>query len=415
MREDGQCVRHTTRTRFRVPVNIPGQHDKYQRSRWSMASHIVGVIGGGQLARMMIPPAIELGVDIRVLEEAEGMSADIAASGVGDYRDLDTVLAFAETVDVITFDHEHVPQAILRELVSRGIPVHPGPDALLYAQDKLQMRTKLSELGLPVPDWAAVESADELGAFLADHGGRAVVKTARGGYDGKGVRVVSDASGADDWFLALAEDGRGGALLVEELVPFRRELAQLVARRPSGEMAVWPVVETVQRDGVCAEVLAPAPGAAGRVAEAAADIARHVADGLGVTGVLAVELFETTDGRVLINELAMRPHNSGHWSIEGAVTSQFEQHLRAVLDLPLGSTEPRADWSVMVNILGGPSEGSLQDRYPAALAAHPEAKFHGYGKEPRPGRKVGHVTVVGGEDLEDVVYRARAAAAFFED
>lgn len=379
-----------------------------------MASHIVGVIGGGQLARMMIPPAIELGVDIRVLEEAEGMSADIAASGVGDYRDLDTVLAFAETVDVITFDHEHVPQAILRELVSRGIPVHPGPDALLYAQDKLQMRAKLSELGLPVPDWAAVESADELGAFLADHGGRAVVKTARGGYDGKGVRVVSDASGADDWFLALAEDGRGGALLVEELVPFRRELAQLVARRPSGEMAVWPVVETVQRDGVCAEVLAPAPGAAGRVAEAAADIARHVADGLGVTGVLAVELFETTDGRVLINELAMRPHNSGHWSIEGAVTSQFEQHLRAVLDLPLGSTEPRADWSVMVNILGGPSEGSLQDRYPAALAAHPEAKFHGYGKEPRPGRKVGHVTVVGGEDLEDVVYRARAAAAFFE-
>ncbi|RDV45511.1 5-(carboxyamino)imidazole ribonucleotide synthase [Leifsonia sp. ku-ls] len=379
-----------------------------------MASHNVGVIGGGQLARMMIPPAIELGVDIHVLEEAEGMSADIAATGVGDYRDLDTVLAFAETVDVITFDHEHVPQAILRELVSRGIPVHPGPDALLYAQDKLQMRAKLTELGLPVPDWAAVESAEELGAFLADHGGRAVVKTARGGYDGKGVRVVSDASGADDWFLALAEDGRGGALLVEELVPFRRELAQLVARRPSGEIAAWPVVETVQRDGVCAEVLAPAPGAAGRVAEAAADIAHRIAEGLGVTGVLAVELFETTDGRVLVNELAMRPHNSGHWSIEGAVTSQFEQHLRAVLDLPLGSTQPRADWSVMVNILGGPSEGTLQDRYPAALAAHPEAKFHGYGKAPRPGRKVGHVTVVGGEDLDDVVYRARAAAAFFE-
>lgn len=379
-----------------------------------MASHKIGVIGGGQLARMMIPPAIELGVEIRVLEEAEGMSADIAATGVGDYRDLDTVLAFAETVDVITFDHEHVPQAILRELVSRGVPVHPGPDALLYAQDKLQMRAKLTELGLPVPDWARVESADELGAFLADHGGRAVVKTARGGYDGKGVRVVSDASGADDWFLALAEDGRGGALLVEELVPFRRELAQLVARRPSGEIASWPVVETVQRDGVCAEVLAPAPGSAGRVAEAAAGIAQRVAEGLGVTGVLAVELFETADGRVLVNELAMRPHNSGHWSIEGAVTSQFEQHLRAVLDLPLGSTEPRADWSVMVNILGGPSEGTLQDRYPAALAAHPEAKFHGYGKAPRPGRKVGHVTVVGGEDLDDVVYRARAAAAYFE-
>jgi len=378
-----------------------------------MARNKVGVIGGGQLARMMIPPAVELGIDIRVLEEAEGMSADLAATGVGDYRDLDTVLAFAETVDVVTFDHEHVPPAILRELVGRGIPVHPGPDALLYAQDKLQMRAKLSELGLPVPDWAAVESADELGVFLADHGGRAVVKTARGGYDGKGVRVVSEASGADDWFLALAEDGRGGALLVEELVDFRRELAQLVARRPSGEIAAWPVVETVQRDGVCAEVIAPAPGSVGRVAQASADIARHVAEGLGVTGVLAVELFETTDGRVLINELAMRPHNSGHWSIEGAVTGQFEQHLRAVLDLPLGSTAPREEWSVMVNILGGPAEGTLQDRYPAALAAHPEAKFHGYGKAPRPGRKVGHVTV-SGDDLDDVAYRARAAASFFE-
>ncbi|GAB3585141.1 5-(carboxyamino)imidazole ribonucleotide synthase [Leifsonia lichenia] len=379
-----------------------------------MAKNTVGVIGGGQLARMMVPPAVELGIDIRVLEEAEGMSAEIAATGVGDYRDLDTVLAFAETVDVVTFDHEHVPPAILRELVARGIEVHPGPDALLYAQDKLQMRAKLSELGLPVPDWAAVESADELGAFLADHGGRAVVKTARGGYDGKGVRVVTEAAGADDWFLALAEDGRGGALLVEELVSFSRELAQLVARRPSGEMAVWPVVETVQRDGVCAEVIAPAPGSTGRAAELAADIARTIADGLGVTGVLAVELFETTDGRILVNELAMRPHNSGHWSIEGAVTSQFEQHLRAVLDLPLGSTATRDDWSVMINILGGPAEGSLQDRYPAAFAAHPAAKFHGYGKDPRPGRKVGHVTV-GGDDLDDVVYQARAAAAFFTD
>jgi 5-(carboxyamino)imidazole ribonucleotide synthase len=379
-----------------------------------MTINTVGVIGGGQLARMMVPPAIELGIEIRVLEEARGMSAEIAASGVGDYRDLDTVLAFAETVDVVTFDHEHVPPAILRRLVERGVAVHPGPDALLYAQDKLRMRAKLAALGLPVPDWAAVESADELATFLADHSGRAVLKTPRGGYDGKGVRVITDASEGEDWFRALAEDGRGGALLVEELVSFTRELAQLIARRPSGESAVWPAVETVQRDGVCAEVIAPAPGSAGRVAELAADIARRIADGLGVTGVLAVELFETTDGRILINELAMRPHNSGHWSIEGSVTSQFEQHLRAVLDLPLGSTEMRDDWSVMVNILGGPAEGSLQDRYPAALAAHPDVKFHGYGKEPRPGRKVGHVTA-GGDELDDVVYRARAAAAFFTD
>ncbi len=374
----------------------------------------VGVIGGGQLARMMIPAAVNLGIDIRVLAENEGMSAGLAAFAVGDYRDREVVLAFAETVDVVTFDHEHVPQEILRELVARGVAVHPGPDALAYAQDKLLMRERLTELGLPVPDWARVENSAELGVFLAGHGGRAVVKTARGGYDGKGVRLVSHQHDADDWFTALAEDGNDGALLVEELVDFRRELAQQIARRPSGEIAVWPVVETVQKDGVCAEVIAPAPLSAGRLAERAADIAVKVADGIGVTGMLAVELFETTDGRLLINELAMRPHNSGHWSIEGSTTSQFEQHLRAVLDLPLGATTTRDPWSVMVNIIGGPVDGTLFDRYPAALAEHPSAKVHTYGKDPRPGRKVGHVTV-GGSDLDEVVYEARATAAVFQD
>ena len=377
-------------------------------------NRIVGVIGGGQLARMMIPAAVNLGIEIRVLAETDGMSAALAAVEVGDYRDLATVLAFADTVDVVTFDHEHVPQAILRELVSRGVAVHPGPDALLYAQDKLLMRERLSELGLPVPDWARVENADELAAFLAEHGGRAVVKTARGGYDGKGVRVVSHAHEADDWFLALAEDANGGALLVEELVDFRRELAQVIARRPSGQSVLWPVVETVQQNGVCAEVIAPAPKSAGRLGEVAADIAQQVADGIGVTGVLAVELFETVDGRLLVNELAMRPHNSGHWSIDGAVTSQFEQHLRAVLDLPLGGTELREPWSVMVNILGGPVEGSMADRYPAAFAEQPAVKVHNYGKDPRPGRKIGHVTA-SGADLDTVTYQARATAAIFQD
>ncbi|GAA4187958.1 5-(carboxyamino)imidazole ribonucleotide synthase [Gryllotalpicola kribbensis] len=383
----------------------------------------VGVIGGGQLARMMIPPAVSLGLTIKVLEEAPGMSAELAATGVGDYRDLDTVLAFARTVDVVTFDHEHVPQHVLHALVDAGITVHPGPDALLYAQDKLLMRQKITELGLPSPDWAAISNADELGAFLESHGGRAVVKTARGGYDGKGVRVVDDKNGADDWFIALEEDGRGGSLIVEELVDFVRELAQQVARRPSGEIVAYPVVETVQKGGVCAEVTAPAPtaadtaraadGTASTVAEVARDIAVRVAEGVGVTGMLAVELFETRDGRVLVNELAMRPHNSGHWSIDGAVTSQFEQHLRAVLDLPLGSTRPREPWAVMINVLGGPVGQTLQDRYPAVAAAHPAAKLHGYGKESRPGRKVGHVTVTG-TDLDAVLADARAAAAFFE-
>ncbi|MBC7442267.1 MAG: 5-(carboxyamino)imidazole ribonucleotide synthase [Ramlibacter sp.] len=374
----------------------------------------VGVIGGGQLARMMIPAAVNLGIELRVLAEDAGMSADLAAVQIGDYRDRDVVLAFAESVDVITFDHEHVPQEILRELVARGVAVHPGPDALLYAQDKLLMRQRLSELGLPVPDWARVESAAELGEFLAGHGGRAVVKTARGGYDGKGVRVVRHEHEADDWFTALAEDGNGGALLVEELVDFRRELAQLVARRPSGQIAIWPVVETVQQGGVCAEVIAPAPGSEGRLEQLAADIAVRVAEGVGVTGMLAVELFETSDGRLLVNELAMRPHNSGHWSIEGSVTSQFEQHLRAVLDLPLGATDARDPWTVMVNIIGGPPAGPLSARFPAAFAAHPSVKVHTYGKAPRPGRKVGHVTA-GGADLDDVIYQTRATAAIFQD
>jgi len=373
----------------------------------------VGVIGGGQLARMMIAPAVELGLDLRVLAEEPGMSAALAATATGDYRDAETVLAFAREVDVVTFDHEHVPQPVLRALVDAGVAVHPGPDALQYAQDKLRMRRRLAELGLPQPDWAAVSDADALQAFIDDHGGRAVVKTPRGGYDGKGVRVVGAATEAADWFTALAEDANGGELLVEELVDFTRELAQQVARRPSGELAVYPVVETVQRDGVCAEVVAPAPHAAGPVAAEAGRIGIEVAEGLGVTGMLAVELFETTDARILVNELAMRPHNSGHWSQDGAVTGQFEQHLRAVTDLPLGSTEPLARWAVMVNILGGPAEGAMGDRFAAALAGRPNAKLHTYGKAPRPGRKVGHVTAVG-DDLDEVVYEARAAVAAFD-
>jgi 5-(carboxyamino)imidazole ribonucleotide synthase len=225
---------------------------------------------------------------------------------------------------------------------------------------------------------------------------------------------VHSAAEVAEWFATIAEDGHEGALLVEELVDFRRELAQLVARRPSGEVVAWPVVETVQVGGVCSEVIAPAPRSAGRIADVAADVAITIAEGLGVTGVLAVELFETTDDRVLVNELAMRPHNSGHWSMDGSTTSQFEQHLRAVLDLPLGGTGCHDTWSVMVNVLGGPAEGTLADRYEEALAGHPTVKLHNYGKQPRPGRKVGHVTAIG-DDLDDVVYEARAAAAVFQD
>jgi 5-(carboxyamino)imidazole ribonucleotide synthase len=366
----------------------------------------VGVIGGGQLARMMIPPAIELGITLRVLAENEGESAGLAVTQLGDYRNAADVLRFGKSVDVVTFDHEHVPQEVLRALVDAGVRVRPAPEALLFAQDKLAMRERLGAAGLPMPEWARVTSAADLDAFLADNGGRAVVKTATGGYDGHGVRVMSSSAEISDWLE------RGDVLLAEELVEFRRELAQLVARRDSGELVAWPLVESVQRDGVCAEVIAPAPGTGGRAAELAESIARTIANSLGVTGVLAVELFETTDGRLLINELAMRPHNTGHWTIDGAVTSQFEQHLRAVLDLPLGDTSTREPWSVMVNILGGPVTGTIDDRYASAFADQPAAKVHAYGKAPRPGRKVGHVTA-GGSDLDDVVARARAAAAHF--
>ncbi|MDD7930487.1 5-(carboxyamino)imidazole ribonucleotide synthase [Microbacterium thalli] len=371
----------------------------------------VGIVGGGQLARMMIAPAVELGLDVRVLAEEPGMAAGLAATATGDYRDLETVRAFARDVDVITFDHEHVPQDVLRALVADGIAVHPGPDALFYAQDKLRMRAKLAELGMPQPEWAAISDATGLQAFLDANGGRAVVKTPRGGYDGKGVRVVSTAADAVDWIDALEP---GGQLLVEELVDFTRELAQQVARRPSGSWRAYPVVETVQRGGVCAEVIAPAPRAGQRLTDVAEGIGVAIAEGLGVTGMLAVELFETADERLLVNELAMRPHNSGHWSQDGAVTGQFEQHLRAVLDLPLGDTEPRAPWSVMINILGGPVSDSLESRIPGALTGHPGAKVHTYGKAPRPGRKVGHVNLTG-SDLDAVVSDARGVAAHFDD
>lgn len=371
----------------------------------------VGVIGGGQLARMMIPAAINLGLDYRVLAENEGSSAKLAATAVGDYTDVQTVLDFAADCDVITFDHEHVPAPVLQALVAAGVAVRPGPHALEFAQDKIRMRERLAELGVPVPGWTRVVTVAEVDAFLAEWGGRAVAKTPRGGYDGKGVRVITSATEIADWLGDLAE---GQSILLEEFVEFRRELSQMIARRPSGQTALWPVVESVQADGVCSEVIAPAPHSQGKIADMTGDIATTIAEGLDVTGVMAVELFETTDDRILVNELAMRPHNSGHWSQDGCTTSQFEQHLRAVLDLPLGATGTLQPWTVMVNILGGPASGDMTSPYAAAMAEHPTAKIHNYGKSSRPGRKVGHVNVTG-DELDEVVYQARGAASFFQD
>ena len=369
----------------------------------------VGVIGGGQLARMMTPPAINLGLTLKVLSETTDASAALATTAVGDYTQLATVQAFAQTVDVITFDHEHVPLAVLEALEAAGHSVQPPSRALAFAQNKLRMRERLSELGLPMPDWAEIHDAAALDAFIADHGGVAILKTPIGGYDGKGVRVVRSSADAADWLGAEGLAKVGGHLLAEEKVNFTRELAQLSARRPSGEFLAWPLVQTTQADGVCAEVLAPAPGATDAQLVEAARIARAVSEGLGVTGVLAVEMFETTDGHLLINELAMRPHNSGHFSIEGAVTSQFEQHLRAVLDLPLGETTLTAGHAVMVNLLGVDDTNDFLPHYEKALAEFPAAKIHTYGKGARKGRKMGHVTVVS-DDANHALAQARGAA-----
>ncbi|MBM7498369.1 5-(carboxyamino)imidazole ribonucleotide synthase [Oerskovia paurometabola] len=408
-----------------------------------MSAPVIAVVGGGQLARMMAPAAGELGVHLRVLVEAPGTSAaqvvtDAPVGSATDevaIRDLIAPTDGRAPADVLTFEHEHVPNDLLTDLIEHGTPVRPAPHALVQAQDKIVMRRRLTELGAPCPRWAPLPVDPEQGhatlaGFLAEVGGEAVVKTSRGGYDGKGVRVVTSADEAADWLAAAAAGGP--QLLVEEKVPFTRELAVLVARRPSGEVRTWPVVESIQRDGVCAEVIAPAPDLTDAEAREARQVAVAIAEGLDVTGVLAVEMFEVADGavgaggpvdalgaagsadgrparRVLVNELAMRPHNSGHWTIDGAVTSQFEQHLRAVLDLPLGDTSPTAPWTVMANVLGS-SLPALTDALPGVLGAFPDARVNLYGKDVRPGRKLAHVNV-SGHDLGEVRRRALGAAA----
>jgi 5-(carboxyamino)imidazole ribonucleotide synthase len=368
----------------------------------------VGVIGGGQLARMMTVPALNLGLELKVLAESAGASAELATTVVGNYNTFAVVREFSRTVDVITFDHEHVPIAVLEALEAEGVNVQPPSRALAFAQNKLHMRQKLGALGLPMPAWAEIHDAASLEDFIAANGGVAILKTPIGGYDGKGVRVVRSSSDAKDWLANLAE--YGGSLLAEEKVDFVRELAQLSARTPSGEFSAWPLVETIQENGVCSVVLAPAPGASATTLATTADIAKSVAEALGVTGVLAVEMFEARDGRILINELAMRPHNSGHFSIEGSVTSQFEQHLRAVLDMPLCSTTARAANAVMVNLLGVDDKNNFVQALDKALAAHPDAKVHTYGKGARAGRKMGHVTVLA-DSSELALAEARGAAA----
>ena len=376
---------------------------------------VVGMVGGGQLARMTHQAAIALGQSLRVLavNPDDGAALVAADTHLGSHTDLEALRRFAKGCDVVTFDHELVPGDLIRALAADGVTVLPGADALRFAQDKGAMRERLSELGAPVPRWRRLpaDAADAaLTEFAGEVGGFPVVgKATTGGYDGRGVWVwdsVADATSVLD---------AGVDLIVEERVRLRRELAAVVARSPWGQVAAYPVVETVQEGGICVEVIAPAPGLDPDTAVAAQQLAIRIATELGVVGVLAVELFETVDGELFVNELAMRPHNSGHWTIEGARTSQFEQHLRAVLDYPLGDTSMTAPVVVMANVLGGAPGGmGIDERVHHLFAADPAVKIHLYGKQVRPGRKIGHVTALG-DDLASVRARAAAAARWLRD
>jgi 5-(carboxyamino)imidazole ribonucleotide synthase len=368
------------------------------------------MVGGGQLARMTHQAAIPLGQSLRVLAVSESDPAALVSGDVvvGHHTDLAALRSFAAGCDVLTFDHEHVPNEHLRALVAEGVRVHPGPEALRYAQDKLAMRERLAGLGLPVPPFAPVGSVDEVLKFGAAHGWPCVLKAISGGYDGRGVWLLNTPESVHRTVPELLESGT--RLMAEQCVPMRRELAALVARSPFGQGAAWPLVQTVQEDGICVEVLAPAPEVPAEDAAHAQELALRIAEELDVVGVLAVELFDGRDGLV-INELAMRPHNSGHWTIEGARTSQFEQHLRAVLDYPLGATDPLAPAVVMANVLGAPATPAMgpDERLHHLFARFPDAHVHLYGKAERPSRKIGHITVLG-ERMAEVRQRARLAA-----
>ncbi|WP_425295705.1 5-(carboxyamino)imidazole ribonucleotide synthase [Nocardia abscessus] len=385
--------------------------DVSARSFDPSAMPTVTMIGGGQLARMTHQAAIALGQRLRVLaENPEDPAAQVSPEVVlGSHTDLTALRKAAVGSHALTFDHEHVPTEHLAALVAEGVNVQPPPQALVYAQDKLAMRTKLSALGLPVPAFTPVTSVDDAVRFGDEHGWRIVLKAVRGGYDGRGVWMPESAEAAA--VIVTDQLAHGVQLLAEAKIDLKRELSAMVARSPFGQAATWPVVETVQRKGQCAVVIAPAPDLPEDTAAAAETMALNLAGALGVVGVMAVELFETVDGKLLVNELAMRPHNSGHWGMDGARTGQFEQHLRAVLDYPLGDTTPLAPVTVMANILGAPQAPamSMDERLHHLFARIPEAKVHLYGKGERPDRKIGHVNILG-DDVAEVREKAERAA-----
>jgi 5-(carboxyamino)imidazole ribonucleotide synthase len=386
-------------------VSTLGEHQAGGEPRRAGTVLRVGIVGAGQLARMTHRAAIDLGVEVVVLATSADEPAVTAGATcrLGSPDVLEDLAGLAAACDVVTFDHERIPTEHLEALERRGVAVRPSAAAALAAQDKLHARRLLGEeLGLPVPAFAAVADAAEVARFALRHGWPVVLKARRGGYDGRGVAIVRTPGEAE------AVLGTGGEWLAEACVPLDLELAAMVARRPSGEMVAYPVVETVQADGMCRELRAPAALPAALAAEAQ-QLARTIAERLGATGILAVELF-VSGGRLLVNELALRPHNSGHWTIEGAASSQFENHLRGVLDLPLGETALRAPAIATVNVVGPPDGGDPRARLAGALAV-PGAQVHLYGKAARPGRKLGHVTALAADPAHALDVARRAAGA----
>jgi 5-(carboxyamino)imidazole ribonucleotide synthase len=367
---------------------------------------IVGIVGAGQLARMTAQAAIPLDVRLRLLAADPADSAAQVCPDVTVGTPAEALVDFAATCDVVTFDHELVDPVALATALGDGRVLRPSPAALRFAQDKDYQRAAFAAAGLPVPAHAMVVDAEAAAQFAVGVGWPIVLKSPRGGYDGRGVAVVERSEDLDAVWARMGD----APLLVEERVPIVAEFAVLVVRRPSGHSAVYPVVQTVQSDGICTEMLVPA-GVPPDVVREAEEVGRTVADIVEAVGVLAVELFWDGD-RILVNEVATRPHNSGHWTIEGAVTSQFANHLRGVLDWPLGDTARTAAAVATVNLLGPPDGSDPRARRADALAV-PGAAVHLYGKAARAGRKLGHVTAVGDDPLETLA-RARRCVQLLE-
>ncbi|NKJ22902.1 5-(carboxyamino)imidazole ribonucleotide synthase [Dyella sp. SG609] len=344
---------------------------------------VLGILGGGQLARMLALAAAPLGVKTLVVDSApDACAAQVAPLLAADWTDYAALEGFARQVDVVTFDFENVPAETAHWLAER-VAVFPAPRALAVAQDRLAEKTLFRECGLDTPAFMAVDTRADLDRALATVGAPAILKTRRLGYDGKGQFRLRSTADADAAWAALGAQAAAHGLILEAFVPFERELSVVAVRGRDGDFRTWPLTQNWHTDGVLSLSLAPAP-AVGGLQQRATALARTLAERLEYVGVFALELF-VKDGQLLGNEMAPRVHNSGHWTIEGAITSQFENHVRAVLGLPLGDTGARG-LSAMFNWIG-----ELPDAAPVLRAV--DGHWHDYGKQPRPGRKVGHATV----------------------